>query len=308
MSFGTTLKAVGAVTRKLSVKTVMKVRKASPELLLAAGIVVGGAAIVTACIGTKKIVENKTIEKTKNELDDIQKKCNEGKIDKPEKKTTSLQVYKHFGYEMAKAYGLPLFLFILSVGCILASHGILKNRYISTTLAYKALDEAYKDYRARVREAVGEEKELHLFNGTEEGGETIIIDENGESTSYKENVKIKDKKNSPYEFDFNAKTAPGNWEANTDYNLMFLRGVENYLNDLLVSRGHVFVNEALDALGLKRTPEGSVTGWLYGHGGDDYVDLGFSEYYTDEYSDINDGYIQNIHLNFNVDGLIWDKI
>ena len=311
------IKTVGGKATKVAAKIGLKLRKASPELLLIGGIIAGGAAIVTACLSTKKIVEdeNNDISDCKAELEDLKKEKEENpeqldiqelsrKIGKKRWKTWLKLAGKY-----ARAYGIPIFLAILSVALILASHGVLKKRLISTTIAYKALDEAFRDYRERVKEAVGEEAERHYYNGTHEGGEKTTIDENGETHTEKIIIKDKDKKNSPYEFDFNARTAPGNWEANSDYNFMFLRNVENYLNDLLTARGHVFMNEALDALGMKRTPEGAIVGWIKGCGGDDYVDLGFSEYYTDEYSDAqSEEYLKNIHLNFNVDGLMWDKI
>lgn len=325
MKFGVNaFQGIGGTIMKISAKAGMKLRKASPELMLVGGLIAGGAAIVTACMAMKKTVEENDIQKTHAELDHIQEQEEKTVAENHENGTDEIldekglrhlmnrrkfRVYKRLVKRLAKKWGLPLFLAILAVALILGSHGVLKKRFVSTTIAYKALDEAFRDYRERIKEAVGEEKELHYFNGTHEGGETTIIDENGKTTTTKDIVKDKWKKYSPYEFDFNAKTAPGNWEANSDYNLMFLRSTENYLNDLLNARGHVFMNEALDSLGMQRTPEGAVCGWVKGSGGDDYVDLGFTEYYTDEYSDaMQEGYMKNIHLNFNVDGVIWDKI
>jgi len=306
------LKVLGGKAGTLAVKTSMKLRKYSPEIMLAGGLIAGTAAIVTACIATKKA--EPVVEEARRELADIQNAIvinedgQEESLTPKEIKKETFVVCKRLTWNLCKVYGLAAFLFLISVGLILGSHGVLKQRYISTTLAYKALDEAYKDYRERVKEAVGEEKERHFFHGTEEKGEKTIIDEAGEATTIKEAVKVHDKKYSPYEFDFNAQTCPGNWEAHSDYNFTFLRNAENYFNDLLNSRGHVFLNEILDYLGFKRTPEGAVTGWVKGNGGDDYVDFGVFDYYTDEYCDQNDGYIKNIHLNFNVDGVIWDKI
>ena len=307
-------------------KTGLKLKQASPELMLAGGLIAGAAAIVTACIATKKVVEEKTVATAQADLDKIQKNADgaikqlddgdysrlvgydniddcKKDIDK-NRKIESLRVYRHLIFELLKKFGLPVILFILSVGLILGSHGILKKRYVSTTLAYGALDEAFKDYRRRVQESVGEEKEKHLFLGTEDSGETTTYDENGVAQTTKDKVKTHSKKFSPYEFDWNAQTAPGNWEGNSDYNLMFLKSIQNYANDLLHSRGHVFLNEVLDAIGLKRTEEGQSLGWCLGLG-DDFVDFGIDEYYSDEYSDAHqDGYLKNIHLNFNCDGNI----
>lgn len=310
------LKAVGTKAGAIAAKTGMKLRRYSPEIMLVGGTIAFVGTVVAACIATKKA--QPVIEEAHEQLDLIEAEAvnwkkvdeegNEIPLTQKEIKKETFKLVMSYIWKFCKIYGLTAFLFILSLTLIFGSHGVLKKRYVSTTLAYKALDEAFKDYRSRIKEAVGEEKERHFFNGTEECGEVTTFNEEGESVTTKEAVKVHDKKYSPYEFDFNANTAPGNWEANTDYNFMFLRNVENYLNDLLNSRGHVFLNEALDAIGLKRTREGAVTGWIKGGGGDDYVDLGIFDYYTDDISDAQNGKIRNIHLNFNVDGLIWDKI
>ena len=309
------VKTVGKSAVKIGAKVGMKLRKASPEIMLVTGLGCGIAAVVTACIATKKA--QPVIEEAHEQFDLIEagvdwKAINDDGSERPltpkEIKQETFHVYRNYIWKMCKIYGLPAFLLLASVGLILGSHGILKKRYVSTTLAYKALDEAFKDYRKRIQDAVGIEKELHFFNGTEEGGEVTIIDENGDAQTTKQVVKTQEKKYTPYEFDFNAKTAPGNWEANSDYNFTFLRMVENWANDMLKSRGHIFLNEVLDAIGIKRTPEGAIVGWVMGSGGDDEVDFGVYDYYTDEYSDAQDGYLKNIHLNFNVDGVIWNKI
>ena len=66
------------------------------------------------------------------------------------------------------------------------------------------------------------------------------------------------------EFEFSRHTAPATWHKNIDLNLMFLKYQENYFNDLLACRGHVFVNEVLDSLGLARTKDGQLCGWTKG--------------------------------------------
>lgn len=67
-----------------------------------------------------------------------------------------------------------------------------------------------------------------------------------------------------------------NWSRNMDYNLYFLRTVQNHLNHQLEAQGHIFMNEVLDALGLRRTPRGALTGWLLSEG--NHIDLGITEF------------------------------
>jgi hypothetical protein len=61
-----------------------------------------------------------------------------------------------------------------------------------------------------------------------------------------------------------------------EYNWMFLRHQQNWANDLLHARGHVFLNEIYNMLGLKQTKTGAILGWVYDKDseGDNYVDFG----------------------------------
>ena len=57
-----------------------------------------------------------------------------------------------------------------------------------------------------------------------------------------------------------------NWHPTLEYNILFLRAQQNYLNDLYQKRGHLFLNEVYDHLHLPRTGAGAVLGWVYGEG------------------------------------------
>ena len=50
---------------------------------------------------------------------------------------------------------------------------------------------------------------------------------------------------------------------NLEYNMCFLRNQEMYLNDKLKAKGHLFLNEAYDALCVPRTKIGQLFGWVY---------------------------------------------
>lgn len=83
-----------------------------------------------------------------------------------------------------------------------------------------------------------------------------------------------------------------NWQPKQDYNLLFLKSVENHANSLLQMRGHVFLNEVYDMLDFPRTRGGAITGWLQG----DFISFG-SVFYENA-----------VRLSFNVPGIIFDKI
>ena len=313
--------AVSGVVAKASGKVLLKCKKYSPEILLAGGILCGIGAVVSAVCNTKKAMEDETLAELDQELDNIQKKEADGMkaaeadgVLKEAKKDiivvsrkASLNVFFKILGRYFRIYWLTMTLLLLAIGLCMGSHGILNTRYLGTAAAYTALDESFKDYRRRNAEQIGEEAEKKFYNGLEDTAVSTVDPETGKKK--KETVQklaVKDRKQSPYEFDFNRFTAPMDWTPNQDHNFTFIRQVQALANDKLNAQGHLFLNEVLDDLGMSRTQAGAVVGWIVNGDGDGYVDFGCHEYYTDEISDINE--IKDIHLNFNVDGLIYDKI
>ena len=88
---------------------------------------------------------------------------------------------------------------------------------------------------------------------------------------------------------------------------MFLNGQQNFANDLLQARGHVFLNEVYDMLGIPRSQAGAVVGWVKEFG-DGYVDFGIFDGKTSQARSFVNGEERNILLDFNVAGVIYDLI
>jgi hypothetical protein len=99
----------------------------------------------------------------------------------------------------------------------------------------------------------------------------------------------------------------GTWSKDPEYNYIFLRCQQQWANDMLKARGHLFLNEVYDALGLQRTKAGSVVGWIISENGDNYVDFGVFDD-TQNARDFVNGRQGSILLDFNVDGVIYDRI
>lgn len=103
------------------------------------------------------------------------------------------------------------------------------------------------------------------------------------------------------------------WTKDPKCNIVFLVNQQNYFNDLLRTKGHVFLNEVYDALGIPRTSTGKRVGWIYDTeqpNGDNYVDFGIFDIYELGGNNIEfiNGYTPDVILDFNVDGEIIDKI
>jgi hypothetical protein len=97
------------------------------------------------------------------------------------------------------------------------------------------------------------------------------------------------------------------YKKDADYNRVFLQAQQQMANNLLQSRGHLFLNEVYDALGFERTPGGSIVGWVIRKDGlrDNFVDFGLLKPGNERF--INGGE-RAVFLDFNVDGIIYDKI
>lgn len=98
------------------------------------------------------------------------------------------------------------------------------------------------------------------------------------------------------------------WTRDSELNLMFLKMQENYLNEKLRAQGYLFLNDAYDTLGMPRTKAGQVIGWIFDENnpyGDNYVSFGI---YSEGNEGFVNGYEKSILLDFNVDGIISDRI
>jgi hypothetical protein len=284
-------------------RALLKARKYSPEAAIVGGVIVGGVAIVAFCNAARHTDE--VLDRHEEAMDRLNQ---EKPIDAehPDSKDVA-RVYARTGVDLAKLYGPAFGLEALSIGLFLSSYGILKKRNIGILAAYNAVESAFGEYRKRVADELGEDREEEFHLGSSMGlVKHLETDENGEE---KEEVTMERIFNnlpgSPYVKDFNAFTSD-QW-GSPDYNMMFLKAQQNFANDLLVRNGHLFLNEVFDALGLERTKEGAVTGWVRGHG-DSYVDFGISEGFYEEYELDSDVAKKNIRLCFNVDGVILDLI
>ena len=118
-------------------------------------------------------------------------------------------------------------------------------------------------------------------------------------------VKVRRKSNDdPYIWFFDEDSSA--WTKDPEMNKMFLVRQQAYANEKLKYKGHLFLNEVLDMLGLPRTRAGQVIGWVYDERnpiGDNFVDFGLYERCNRKF--VN-GLENSVLLNFNVDGNILD--
>lgn len=290
-------------------KTVMKLKKHSPEILVVAGVVGAVASAVIACKATTKV--SRINEEAKDSIDTIHESAEKGVTPAGEtysvedsKKDLSI-VYVQTGIKYAKLYAPAVILGTLSITGILASNNILRKRNIALGAAYAAIDKSFKEYRGRVIERFGEQVDHELkYNLKAKKFEEIEVDpETGKEKKVKKTVTVADPNlQSDYAVYFDQKSR--NYETNMDYNRMFLKAQQQFANDKLQTRGHIFLNEVLDDLDLPRSPAGQIVGWT-ADGPDGYVNFRILEVERET----EDGrHEPALLLDFNVQGDIWSQM
>lgn len=286
-----------------------QIKKHSPEILLVTGITGVVTSAVMACKATTKV--DAIIEESKKSIDMIHEGMEAGSIcdvkytEEDGKKDLAI-VYIQTGVKFAKLYGPSVLLGLTSIGCILASNNIIHKRNVALSAAYTAIDRSFKGYRSRVIERFGEsmDRELRYNIKTQEVKETVVDEETGKKKTVKSTVSVVDPNTySDYARFFDEYCA--GWTKDAEYNLMFLRQQQNYANELLKSRGHLFLNEVYDMLGIDRTKAGNIVGWIYDEKhpiGDNFVDFGIYVLDNEKARDFVNGRERSILLDFNVDG------
>lgn len=274
-------------------------KKYSPEILMGVGIASGVAAGVLAVRATLKV--EPVLDQLKENLDTVERANKETDASIQTLNKLKGQAYGMGVVEIAKIYWPAVSLGVASIACIVGSHGIMKKRNAAIVVAYNALEKTFAEYRDRVEEKLGESAERDIQFDIrdkevvdEETGKKKVVSTLGD-TGVSQYAKFFDEL-SQY------------WDNTPEYNITFVRAQQNFANDLLQSRGHVFLNEVYESLGLPHTPGGSITGWVLNGSGDQFIDFGIYDPENDLAREFVNGYEKAILLDFNVDGVIWDKI
>lgn len=308
-------KIMNTLTRKFY-RVGFKFKKHSPEILVGAGVVGVVASAVMACKATTKLDD--VLTETKDTVDKIHdvtehpEKIPEGKEYTVEDSKKDLTiVYTQAGVKLVKLYGPAVVLGTVSIAAIIGGHHILRKRNIALAAAYTAVDKGFKEYRGRVLERFGEEVDRELrYNIKAKEIEKTVTDANGKETVVKETVNVADPNLTSDYARFFDDGCTG-WTKDPEFNLMFLKDQQRYADDLLKSKGHLFLNEVYDMLGIPRTQAGQIVGWIYDEKnpiGDNFVDFGIYDIADERKRSFVNGYERTILLDFNVDGNILEMI
>lgn len=200
----------------------------------------------------------------------------------------TVATYARTGLNYIKHYALPLTMGAVGIVGILWGTNKLDNKVKNLTLAAAATTQALAEYRKRVAEEVGEEKEEELYFGQKPSERVMTDPETGETRK----VKVLDGK-SPYsklmwgpynDGDIGTKKNKA-FDQSEIVNFATLVRIQKNAQRLLEINHRVFLRDILRDLDVECPAELLTAGWqvevdetgkLYSPIGDTFVDLGFA--------------------------------
>lgn len=306
---------------KLAVKAAPltgKLVKHAPGLLLGGGILGICIGTVLACKATLKMDE--TLSEANDKLEEIEAFTDDNYTEEDRQKDMAI-TYVKTGVAIVKQYLPAAILIGGGIACIVGGHKIQKKRLLGLAAAYTAVDTGFKAYRKNVVDELGAEADQNFRYGIREteveevktlknGNEKIVKTKAAEITGFQPSEYARYFEPVYYDDD-GTQHGSTEFDINPDYNLLTLRSKEAMYNDLLRMRGHVFLNEVYHELGFEHTPAGAVVGWVYdpkNGEGNNYISFGIYDPANETARKFVNSETNCLLLDFNVDGVIWDKI
>lgn len=289
----------------------LKCKKNAPTIMVAGGVVGVVVGAVMACKATLKV--QPVLEEQKQKLIDIHEKMDKQEIADREAKKELTAAYGNTAFKVAKLYAPAVAVGTISIASILGSHHIMGRRNTALSAAYMAVDQGFKAYRKNVKDRFGAEIDRELKYGIKPVEvDTVDIDENGQEVQGTKKVNVAFEQNSPYAKFFDEMSPY--YQKDAELNKFFLLQQERNANQKLQVDGFLFLNDVYEALGIPKTRDGQIVGWVYDKNnpvGDNYVDFGIFDThrpYPEARRAFVNGYEKAILLDFNVDGEIYQLL
>ena len=303
-----------------------KCKQNAPTIMMVSGIVgfIGTVALaIRATIKSTDVIEvhNAQLFECNNNLSDVEEKKEKGEILPSlaeeaisDLKSDKRKIYLNTTKELVKNYAPVAATGAASICLLLGSHKILNGRYVGVVAAYTGLDHAFRNYRDRVVERYGKNADEDLRNGTHtEFVKTVTKNSEGEEKTVKLAKEVitesEARKNESIYVKYLTRKNFDSWDDDPSYVSARINQVMYILNDRLVTRHAVLLNEAYELLGFTPTKAGMTVGWIYipegkNSRGDNFVQI--SAHPITMFMEDSGEYETAYVLDFNVDGCIDD--
>lgn len=310
-------KALGIV-KKAAGGSGLFLKAHAPEILVGSGIVGFGVTVVGACKATSKAHD--ILEAKEEALTDNDDALKDELITKKEYDDNVRQINRNAKWMLVKAYTPTATGLAVSVILVLGGYRMINGRLVKTAAAYKILEDGFGRYRENVRDEFGEETDWRMLNTIRperlEAAEKEREANRELEADKKRKKRTRDKCRTAHQevyskfFDQYSDRWRRSWTPQQVWEYLVQK--EREANDMLRIRKHIFLNEVYDLLGLDRTEEGAVVGWILTKGNpNSFVDFGLRTMPEEErrrFLSAERNEDIKIWLHFNPDGLIYNMI
>ena len=268
------------------------------------------------------------LKEAKREMDAVAQANNEPTEypDDVYKKDLAMEYAKTAG-RITMVYGPYILLGAASTICILAGHTMLQHKYTAAVAAYNTLYQTFAEYRQRVIDSEGNDKDLEYLTGAKPAIEEVKKGKKIEAIRKDYYILPDGRKASPFAFVFDELS--DYWEKDATHNRWFVERASRTLNNKLHTRGWLTINDVYEAFGREdlMSGDGQNVGWrspyVYkdnfdSHTCDGYIDFKIYEVWDDPTSGARDGNAitqafidgdeRSVLIDMNYDGWITDKI
>lgn len=254
-----------AIVRNTAGSGALLAKKHAPELMIAGGIVGFVVTIIETVKATNNTNDILQHKETRFDMIESYRADSSNNYTAEDYDNDIRSVNRQTKVQLVKTWAPVATTGLSSVAMVLGGYKILNGRYVATAAAYKALETFTDRYRGNVIEEFGKDTDWRLAHTIKaEELEARRREEDEEPNGKRKRLK---RPKTAYEKGINNQI----FDAHSDYwkrywtgdmMLDFVRMVESQLQDKLNMNGHVFLNEAYDKLGLPRTAQGAIIGWI----------------------------------------------
>ena len=295
-------------------------------LLIGSGIGLGIGSTVWACIATVKAGD--ILDKHNAEMEKIEQAkeiADEGEYTEKDIKHDRLVIWGNTIASFGKLYAGPAICMGAGIGCILGGTKILSAKYGMAMAALGVTEELFSNYRGRVIDDQGVEKDQEYLTGRKIERKTVTEEITDPETGKTKKQKVEEEyidiniKDTAFWIkvfgEYNPNGSKNNeWDHNIDLCLYSLRAKQNCWNEQFQrNETKIYLNDVLKDLGFvnnngadKKIDDtaGQLYGWTWAPG--KYIDFGLGDYSDDQVRRFINGETDCLILTFNIDGIYND--
>ncbi len=318
MNLPVILGKIGNAVRKAAGGSGLFIKAHAPEIMVGSGVPGAVVTVITACKATGKAHE---ILEVKEEALSDNDKCYESQLlTRNEYEDNVRLINRNAKWALVRAYTPTATGLVASVILVLGGYKMINGRLVKTAAAYKILEDGFGRYRENVRDEFGEDVDWRMLNSVRperlEAAEKEREANREAEADRKRKKRVHEKRRTAHQevyskfFDQYSDRWQRRWTPDQVWE--YLRQKQREANDMLNVRKHIFLNEVYDLLGLDRTEEGAVVGWILTKSNpNSFVDFGLDAMPEEErrrFLDAERNEDIKIWLHFNPDGLIYNMI